>query len=94
MLAALGQHDAQSRAGDLGILEEQLVEIAHAIEEQVARIDRLDLEILRHHRRQCRARRGFDWRCIHQQMGLGKEGETLGRSRRKSNRRGGICPLC
>ena len=58
MLAALGQHDAQSRAGDLGVLEEQLVEIAHAIEQQIARIDRLDLEILRHHRGQRGAGRG------------------------------------
>jgi hypothetical protein len=69
MLAALGQHNAQRRRGDLGVLEEQLVEIAHAIEQQIARVDRLDLEELRHHRRQHRRGltdgRGFERRLIH-----------------------------
>lgn len=54
MLAALGEDDPEGRAGDLGVFEEELVEIAHAIEQQIARIDRFDLEILRHHRRQRR----------------------------------------
>ena len=50
MLAARGQRDIEHRAGDLRIVEEQLEEIAHAIEEQA--IGRLGLErqILRHHR--------------------------------------------
>ena len=68
MLAALGQHNTQSRARDLGVLEEQLVEIAHAIEQQIARVDRLDLEILDHHRRQPRGGgrwRRCNWRVVH-----------------------------
>jgi hypothetical protein len=51
MLAALGEHDAECARGDLGVLEEQLVEIAHAVEQQQPWIGRLDLEILLHHRR-------------------------------------------
>ena len=54
VLAALGQHDAERPAGDLGVREEQLVEIAHAIEQQAIRVGRLDLEKLRHHRRGAR----------------------------------------
>jgi hypothetical protein len=56
MLAALGQHDAERARGDLGVLEEQLVEIAHPVEQQAARIGGLDLEVLLHHRRDARAR--------------------------------------
>ena len=51
MLAALGEDDAERLRGDLGVLEEHLVEIAHAVKQQVARIDRLDLQELRHGRR-------------------------------------------
>ena len=51
MLAALGQHDAERAAGDLGIVEEQFVEIAHPVEQQRARIGGLDLDVLLHHRR-------------------------------------------
>jgi hypothetical protein len=51
MLAALGQDDAQRPGGDLGILEEQLVEVAHPVEEQAVGIGRLDLDVLRHHGR-------------------------------------------
>ena len=50
-LAALGERDAQVARGNLGILEEELVEIAHAVEEQAAGIGRLDLQVLRHDRR-------------------------------------------
>ena len=57
MLAALGQRDAERARGDLGVVEEQLVEIAHAVEQQVIRIGRLDLEILLHHRRGARSAR-------------------------------------
>ena len=42
--------------GDLGIGEEHLVEIAHPVEQQAAGIGRLDLEILRHHRRRALGR--------------------------------------
>ncbi len=51
MLAALRQHDAERARGDDGILEKQFVEIAHAVEQQAIRIGRLDLDILRDHRR-------------------------------------------
>ena len=54
VLAALGEHDAERFARDLRVIEEELVEVAHAVEQQAARIGRLDLEILRHHRRQPR----------------------------------------
>ena len=52
MLAALGQHDAERPRGDFGILEEQLVEVAHPVEQQAIRMGGLDLEVLLHHRRQ------------------------------------------
>jgi len=48
MLAALGQHDAERAARHLGIVEEQLVEIAHPVEQQAIRIGRLDLDVLLH----------------------------------------------
>ena len=51
ILAALGQHDAERARGDLGVLEEHLVEIAHPVEQQAIRIGGLDLDVLRHHRR-------------------------------------------
>ena len=58
MLAALGQRDAERpRRGD-GVVEEQLVEIAHAIKEQAIRIGRPDLDILLHHRRDAAGRVG------------------------------------
>ena len=51
MLAALGQHDAERARSDLGVTEEQLVEIAHPVEQEAIRIGGLDLDILLHHRR-------------------------------------------
>ena len=51
MLAALGERDAKRAAGDGGVLEEQLVEIAHAVEQEAIGIGRFDLQILGHHRR-------------------------------------------
>ena len=36
VLAALGERDAEGAGGRFGILEEQLVEVAHAIEQQAA----------------------------------------------------------
>ncbi len=49
--AALGQRDVEACGGRLGVVEEQLEEIAHPVEQQC--IPRLGLEamILRHHRR-------------------------------------------
>ena len=58
MLAALGQHDAERLRGDLGVLEEQLVEIAHPVEQQQPGMGGLDLEVLLHHRRDARRRLG------------------------------------
>ncbi len=49
MLAALGQHDAERARSDLGVVEEQLVKIAHPVEQQTIRIGGLDLDILLHH---------------------------------------------
>ena len=40
-----------ARLRGLGVLEEQLVEIAHPVEQQAIRVGRLDLHVLRHHRR-------------------------------------------
>jgi hypothetical protein len=60
MLAALRQCDAERTAGRLGVFEEELVEIAHAIEQQAVRIGSLDLDILLHHGRGALGRR--NWR--------------------------------
>ena len=59
VLAALGEHDAERPARDLRVVEEELVEVAHPVEQQAIRIGRLDLEVLRHHRRQA-LRSGFE----------------------------------
>lgn len=48
MFAALGQRDIQRPGGFGGILEEQFVEIPHAIEQQAIGIRRLDAQILSH----------------------------------------------
>jgi hypothetical protein len=48
VLAALGQHDAQRARSGNGILEEQLVEIAHPVPQNAVRIGSLDLQELRH----------------------------------------------
>ena len=50
MLASLGQHDPERPARDLRILEEELVEIAHPVEEEAIGVGTLDLDILRHRR--------------------------------------------
>ena len=51
MLAALGQGDAERARGDFRVLEEQLVEVAHAVEQEAIGIGRLDLQILGDHGR-------------------------------------------
>ena len=51
VLAALGQHDAERLRGGHRVLEEQLVEVAHPVEQQAVGIGGLDLEELRHRRR-------------------------------------------
>ena len=50
MLATLGQRDAERARGYGSVLEEQLVEIAHAVEQEAVGIGRFDLQILGHHR--------------------------------------------
>ena len=79
VLAALGQHDAERAARDLRVLEEQLVEIAHPVEQQAVGIGGLDLEILRHHRRQ--PRRG--------RLGVKTGGGKVHGTGRLAKRRGG-----
>ncbi len=51
MLAALGERDAERARGDFGVLEEQFVEIAHAVEQETIGVGRLDLQILGDHGR-------------------------------------------
>jgi hypothetical protein len=48
---ALGQRDVEGRRRRLGVLEEHLVEVAHPVEQERVGMRRLDLKILRHHRR-------------------------------------------
>ncbi len=49
--AARGQRDVEQPRGLLGVVVEQLVEIAHPVEEQGVRMVGLDAQILLHHRR-------------------------------------------
>jgi len=51
MLAALGQRDRQSRRCADRILEEELVEIPHPVEQEVVRMRPFDRKILGHQRR-------------------------------------------
>jgi len=51
MLAALGQRDIEGGRGLDRIVEEQLVEIAHPVEQQMVGMHRLDRQVLAHHRR-------------------------------------------
>ncbi len=51
VLAALRQDDAERPGRGIRILEEQLVEVAHPVEQEAVRIGGLDLDVLRHHRR-------------------------------------------
>ena len=50
-LAARGERDVEQRGGATSVLVEQLVEIAHAVEQQRVRVLRLDAQVLLHHRR-------------------------------------------
>ena len=49
-LPARGQRNVKQARRLLGILEKQLVEIAHAVEEQGVRVVRLERQVLAHHR--------------------------------------------
>jgi hypothetical protein len=79
VLAAFRQRDTERTRGLDRILEKQLVEIAHAVEQERIRIVRLDLDELLHHRRgsgaallACEIGHGKDVartvRCIHQEI--------------------------
>jgi hypothetical protein len=48
-LAAAGQRDVQQVRGFFGVGEEQLVEVAHAVEHERVRVFRLDGQVLGHH---------------------------------------------
>ena len=48
VLAALGERDIERLGRQRGIVEEQLVEIPHPVEQKIFRMRRLDLEKLRH----------------------------------------------
>ena len=50
MLAALGQGNVKRRSRLDSVVEKQLIKVAHAVEEEIVRMVRLDLKILRHHR--------------------------------------------
>jgi hypothetical protein len=54
VLAAFGQRDVQRLRRGNGVIEEHLVEIAHAVEQKRVGVTRLDLQILRHHWRYMR----------------------------------------
>src|SRR5690606_29588474 len=49
-LAARGESDVQQLGSLLGVLVEQLVEVAHAVEHQLIRMLALELPVLLHHR--------------------------------------------
>ena len=49
-LAARGEGDVQQLGSLLGVLVEQLVEVAHAVEHQLIRMLALELPVLLHHR--------------------------------------------
>jgi hypothetical protein len=58
--AARGQRDAQDAARLFGVFVEQLVKIAHAVEQQHGRIVRLEAQVLGHHGRDFFRRGRFD----------------------------------
>jgi len=88
MPATLGQHDAERAARNLGIGEEQLVEIAHPVEQQAIRMRRLDLDVLLHHRRDPAEIVGRH----HVAGGIGGAAVT-GRCRRRRSCAGRVFPL-
>jgi hypothetical protein len=59
MLGAFGQGIIERLSCRRRIIKEQFVKIAHPIKQQGLRVLRLDLKILRHHRRDGR------WLCCH-----------------------------
>jgi len=55
-LAARGERDVEQAVRLAGVVEEQLVEVAHPVEHQRVRMVRLDAQVLLHHRRVGRQR--------------------------------------
>ena len=49
VLAALGQRDVERPRRGHGVVEEQLIEVAHAVKQQAIRVFRLDCQVLDHH---------------------------------------------
>ena len=75
--AAFGEGDVERLRGLDRVLEEHLVEVAHAVEEETIRVRALDLEVLRHHgaggkRRRLGPRRGGG--CFAQRLRGGRQG--------------------
>src|SRR5205814_2894605 len=70
-LPARGEGDVEERRSAAGIVVEQLVEIAHAVEEQHVRVLTLDAQVLLHHRRMRRA-----GRVVHGARRLPQDGPT------------------
>ena len=83
VVAAEGQGDAERGGGLLGVLEEQLVEVAHAEEDQRVGLARLGLEELRHHRR---GAGGVTVRGVGRSRGIGRGGH-----RREARGAGASC---
>jgi hypothetical protein len=81
MLAAFGERDAEGAAGDFRVFEEQLVEVAHAVEQQRIRVRCLDLDELLHHRRRRRRRSGIgsDRTFLVQGLAVSARRETQGK---------------
>ena len=77
MLAALGQNNAESPAGNFRICEKQLVEIPHPIEKQAIGIGRFNLHILRHHRGQAL---GLRCACFGEGSFMGHDGGETSKS--------------
>ena len=50
-LATLGECDVEQPCGLLGVGVEQLVEVAHAVQQQRVRVVRLERQVLGHHGR-------------------------------------------
>ena len=74
--APLGERDVERVRGLPRIVEEELVEVAHPVEEKVVRVGALDFEILRHHRRR-RFHTAGAWPAPASAAGGGRRGGRL-----------------
>ncbi len=94
MLAPLGQHDAERAGGNDGVLEKELVEVAHPVPEQTVGVGGLDLEELRHGRRRLHGRR----RACAERVGAAGHRCALGRCvgglRGRPPHASPVSPLC